>query len=189
MHPLTRPTDPSVCPIPVSPHARLRRAIVALLGAVALVGCPADEDKADRVGSSGAHKLAGAEGAVCGMVVSEQPAPRAQVVHRDGTRLYLCGIADLLLHLDAHSPHGASVEIYVEAMEVDEDPRDVHLGEHEWVRAEGAIYRIGDERPGLIMGTPVMVYRDRSIAENAIAHGPTKILGFEELQAWWRRQS
>ena len=26
----------------------------------------------------------------CGMVVREQPAPRGQVIHRDGTRVFLC---------------------------------------------------------------------------------------------------
>jgi nitrous oxide reductase accessory protein NosL len=123
------------------------------------------------------------------MVVSDQPAPRAQVLHRDGTRLYLCGIGDLLAHLEARSPHGAPVDIYVEAMEAHEDPQDIHLGPHEWIRAEDALYRIGDERPRLIMGRPVMVYRDRMTAQSAVSHGPTKILDFDEIRAWWRQSA
>jgi len=122
------------------------------------------------------------------MIVSEQPAPRAQVLHRDGTRLYLCGVADLMLHLAAPSPHGQPVEIYVEAMEADEDPRAARFGEHEWVRAGDAVYRVGDERPPLIMGEPVMVYRDRETAESAISHGPTTLLNFDQLQARWRHE-
>jgi nitrous oxide reductase accessory protein NosL len=120
------------------------------------------------------------------MVVSEQPAPRAQVLHRDGTRQFLCGISDLLVHLEAPSPHGAPVEIFVEAMEADEDPAQIELREHAWIRAEDALYRLGDERPPFIMGTPVMVYRDRATAARAISHGPTRVLDFRELRDWWR---
>jgi nitrous oxide reductase accessory protein NosL len=166
----------------------VRRSCLISLTAYLLVGCPSDEGESGPATTRGAQSLAGSEGAVCGMVVSEQPAPRAQVVHRDGTRLFLCGIGDLLVHLEARSPHGAPVEIYVEAMEVDDDPRDVHLGVHEWVRAEGAAFRIGDERPPLIMGEPIMVYRDRSTAESAVSHGPTEILDFDELRSWWRNR-
>jgi nitrous oxide reductase accessory protein NosL len=162
-------------------------ALAAFLGAFVLAGCPSGDTESDLERSKGPLSLANTEGAVCGMVVSEQPAPRAQVVHRDGTRLYLCGIADLLVHLEAPSPHGIPADIYVELMEADEDPREISFAEHEWIRAERALYRIGDERPRLIMGVPIMVYRDRPTAEAAIAHGPTEILDWGELQAWWRR--
>jgi len=94
-----------------------------------------------------------------------------------------------MAHLEAPSPHGAAIEIYVEAMEADEDPREIHLGEHEWIRAEDAIFRIGDERPRLIMGRAVMVYRDRATAEKAIRHGPVEFLDFDALQAGWRRST
>jgi nitrous oxide reductase accessory protein NosL len=154
-----------------------------------VLGCSSGEREAHDVGSQGATSLAGAEGAVCGMVVSEQPAPRAQVLHRDGTRLFFCGIGDLLVHLDAPSPHGAALEIYVEVMEVDEDPRDVHFGPHEWMRAQEATYRIGDGRPPLIMGAPVMVYRDPESAERAVSHGETTVLDFDALMAWWHQPS
>lgn len=172
----------------------MRRSIHRLLAAVAVAGflgfagCQADEAESDSTRSAAAQSLAGVEGAVCGMIVSEQPAPRAQVVHRDGSRRHLCGIADLLFYLEAPSPHGAPIEIYVEAMEIDEDPRDLHFGAHEWIRAEAAVYRIGDERPQLIMGDPVMVYRDRPTAEGAIAHGPVEILDFSELRSRWRNR-
>jgi len=158
------------------------------LGLVLLVtACPSNEGTDDRADAAEPQSVRGTEGAVCGMIVSEQPAPRAQVVHRDGTRLFLCGIGDLLAHLEAPSPHGRPVAIWVEAMEPDEDPREIHLGEHEWIRAEDAVYRIGDERPPIIMGEPVMTYRDRATAEQAISHGPTRLLDFEALRAWWRR--
>lgn len=159
--------------------------VLLTLSTVCLVGCSSDERTRSVAPTGPVESLEGAEGAVCGMVVSEQPAPRAQVVHRDGTRQFLCGIADLLIHLDAPSPHGAPLAVYVEAMEVDEDPREVHLGPHAWIRAETAAFRIGDERPPLIMGEPVMVYRDRATAAAAVSHGPTQILDFEELRAWW----
>jgi len=157
--------------------------------AIVLAACAEETNDLDHVLRGHPQSMLGTEGAVCSMVVSEQPAPRAQVLHRDGTRLFLCGIADLLIHLDSPSPHGMPVEIYVEAMEIDEDPREISRGEHEWIRAESAIYRIGDERPPIIMGAPVMVYRDREEAGEAISHGPTVILEFEELQHWWRDRS
>ena len=34
----------------------------------------------------------GDECAACGMIVREQPSPRAQAVHRDGERVYFCSI-------------------------------------------------------------------------------------------------
>lgn len=162
-------------------------AVIALMALVVLAGCWSDEDEAQRATNSGAGSIADAEGAVCGMVIKDQPAPRAQVVHRDGTRLFLCGIADLMVHLEAPSPHGSPVAIFVEAMEAHEDPREIHLGDHEWIHAQDAIFRIGDQRPAMIMGRPAMVYRDRSTAEKALQHGPVEILDFEEFQAWWRR--
>ena len=65
----------------------------------------------------------------------------------------------------------------------------IHLEEHEWIRAEDAIYRIGDERPPLIMGEPVMTYRDRATAESVVAREPIEILDLNELQSWWRQRT
>jgi nitrous oxide reductase accessory protein NosL len=164
-------------------------ASIGLLLAIALsMGCPAGDNGEAPVRSDAPQSLAGSEGAVCGMVVSEQPAPRAQVEHRDGTRAFFCGITDLLVHLDVPSPHGAPIAIFVEVMEADEDPREIQLHEHDWVRAEGAVYRLGDDRPRLIMGQPVMTYRDQATAERALAHGPTQVLDWNELRFWWQEQ-
>ena len=127
------------------------------------------------------------EGAVCGMLVRDQPAPRAQVIHRDGERAFLCSIGDLLIHLDAPSPHGRPSRVLVEVLEPDEDPGEPDTGPHPWIPAEEGVYVVGIERQG-IMGPPVLVYRSRSDAQQVTEGTSAQILDFEALRAWWRRR-
>lgn len=126
------------------------------------------------------------EDAVCGMLVREQSAPRAQLVHRDGERAFFCSIGDLLVHLSAPSPHGPARAVFVEAMRADEDPAATHTGPHPWLPAEDAAYVVGVERSG-VMGAPVLVYADASVARGVAADRPeAQVLDFEGLQRWWR---
>jgi len=129
------------------------------------------------------------EGAVCGMLIREQSAPRSQVVHRDGERSFVCSIGDLLAYLAAPSPHGAPVRVLVEVLEPTQDPAESHTGPHPWIAAEEGVYVVGIERPG-IMGTPVLIYRERSAAEQVVAGTSAKIMDWDGLGAWWAmRQS
>lgn len=117
-----------------------------------------------------------AECAACGMVVREQPAPRAQLVHRDGERAYFCSIGDLVIYLRAPSPHGDPVAIFVEVTPADEahDPTILDTRERPWVPAESATYLVGIDRPN-IMGPPVLVYDSEAAADDGVArHGGTK---------------
>ena len=131
--------------------------------------------------------LADQEGAVCGMIVRDQSAPRGQVMHRDGERSFLCSIGDLLAYLEAPSPHGAPARVLVEVLQPTQDPAESHTGAHPWITAEEGIYVVGIERKR-IMGAPVLVYRDRAAAEQVIAGTSAKILSWDELGPWWADQ-
>ena len=124
------------------------------------------------------------EGAVCGMVVREQSAPRAQVAHRDGERAFLCSIGDLLAYLQVPSPHGAPEAVLVEAMDPAEDPLEIHLGEHPWIAAAEAYYVVGIPRRS-IMGEPVLVYRSADEAAEVARRPGARVLRFAELERWW----
>lgn len=160
---------------------------LALAFAVAFVTACAAEDASETGAPLESQEIADQPGAVCGMLVRDQSAPRAQVVHRDGERAFLCSIGDLLVHLSAPSPHGKPAQIWVEALAPDEDPSESHTGPHEWIPAERAVYVVGIERRG-IMGPPVLVYRSQDDAQQVTAGTAARILDFEALERWWRSE-
>jgi len=167
------------------PHA-LIAAAAALLVAGAL-GCD-DTREAGPQSAAAPVALADQEDPVCGMLVREQTAPRAQVVHRDGTRFALCSLADLLVHLAAPSRHGEVTDVFVEVLAPDEDPGEQHVAPHPWVAAAEASYVVGVARPG-IMGPAILSYRDPDAAVAvASAHAGAQRLDFEALRRWWRER-
>jgi nitrous oxide reductase accessory protein NosL len=146
-------------------------------------GCGPGEE--DRPSTGGPEPIGDQACAVCGMIVRDQSAPRGQVVHRDGTRLYVCSVSDLLVHLSVPSPHGTVREIYVEVMDAGEDPTGPHAEPHEWVAASDASYVVGVERTG-IMGPPVLAYRDAATAKRvAERFEGTRVLDLADLKTWW----
>lgn len=153
-------------------------AIAAVLGACT----PGSEPSGDGAAPA---PLADQAGAVCGMIVRDQPAPRAQVVHRDGQRAWLCSLGDLLVHLAAPSPHGRPEAVFVEVMAPDADPAARNAGRHPWLPASEASYVVGVSRPG-VMGPPVLSYRERTGAERVAArHEGARVLDYDGLQQWW----
>jgi nitrous oxide reductase accessory protein NosL len=158
--------------------------VAGVLVALSLLSCgPADDGDAER--ERGPVALRDQEDEVCGMLVREQSAPRAQITHRDGSRFFFCSIGDMLVHLGAPSPHGRANAIFVEVMEPQEDPSQSHTGVHPWVLAEDAVYVVGVERPG-IMGEPVLTYATRSNAERVIErHAGAQMLDVAGLREWW----
>mgnify|MGYP001825790677 CR=1 FL=1 len=152
---------------------------------LALVAC-GDATPERAPGAVGPEPIADHAGAVCGMLVRDQSAPRGQVRHRDGERAHLCSIGDLLAYLEAPSPHGRPEDVWVEVMDPEEDPWDVHPEAHPWVLAQDAIYVVGVRRRQ-IMGPPVLVYRDRPSAER-VAGSEGRVLAYPELVAWWQQR-
>jgi len=152
-------------------------ALFALLSAGCSEAAPEASEQTLR-----AESLSNHECAVCGMVVAEQPAPRAQVVHRDGTRRYFCSQGDLMSHLQAPSPHGAVQATFVEALDPLVKLEDVGKSERAWIPAEAAQYLVGRKRRG-IMGEPVLVYA--ADATDVPTGEGEEILSYTQLKDRW----
>ena len=150
------------------------------------VGCGREERSAGPVDLE-PGEVADHEGAVCGMLVRGQSAPRAQVIHRDGERSFVCSIGDLLAYLDVPSPHGAPVKVFVEVMEPSEHPGESHPESHPWIPAEEGVYVVGIPRRR-IMGAPVLIYRSHDDAEQVTEGTSATVLDFEGLRSWWQRR-
>jgi len=163
---------------------RLRRWPL-LLALVLAAACGRDEGAASGTAPAPAA-IDGQEDAVCGMVVREQPAPRAQVLHADGERAFFCSLGDLLVYLSAPSPHGAVRAVFVEVLDGDGRSLTPQTGPHPWRRADDAVYVVGVARRG-IMGAAVLAYADAALAEGvAAAHSGAQVRDFAQLQQWWR---
>ena len=113
-----------------------------------------------------AESIGSHECAACGMIVRDQPAPRGQLIHRDGTRHYFCSIADMITYIPAPSPHGRPVAVFVEVMAADADPSNMDTSPRHWSLAEDVSYVVGGiERQ--VMGETIMTYVDDQTAEEA----------------------
>lgn len=112
--------------------------------------------------------LSGTVCAACGMVVSEEPSPRGQVLHRDGTHAHLCSLGDLRAYLQAPNPHGKAVAVWVEVLPPDVDPARRSTTPLPWLRAEQAHFVVGFERPGT-MGRPALSFATAAYAAEAAA--------------------
>lgn len=167
---------------------RAHRLALASLAALAVVSaCGGDQSDADPRALAAPEAIRDREDPVCGMLTREQPAPRAQIVHRDGERAFPCSIGDLLVALDAPSAHGRAAEVFVEVLAVDEDPSVASRDAHAWRRAEEATFVVGIVREGVpVMGPPVLAYASR---EDALAvagrHAGASTLDFAALRAWF----
>lgn len=156
-------------------------AVAALLVALVASGCDEEKQRASEVAALRSESPGTAECAACSMVVREQPAPRGQVVHRDGTRRFVCSLADLAHYLDAPSKHGEARAIFVEVLDPSADPRRVSAAARPWVRAGQAHFVVGVKRPR-VMGKPALAYRTRAEAERiASAHG-RRVVDFAALR-------
>lgn len=148
------------------------------------LGCSGGEERVAEARAEGPVAIDDQEGAVCGMLLRDQAAPRAQLVHRDGERAFVCSLGDLLAYLAAPSPHGRAELVLVEVLSPGEDPTRVDTGPHEWLVADQAWYVVGFPRKG-IMGPPVLAYGDRDTAERVAATAEARVLDFEGLRAWY----
>ncbi|MDH5490406.1 MAG: nitrous oxide reductase accessory protein NosL [Myxococcales bacterium] len=144
-------------------------------------GCGSEE--AAPAAATQAEPIADHECASCGMIVREQPSPRGQLVHRDGTRLFFCSIDDLMVYRKAPSPHGAIRAIFVEANDPEADPIPHDLRPRPWIAAAEAFFVVGAPRER-IMGPPVLVYAERAAATRVAERVGGEAIGWEALDAW-----
>jgi len=122
---------------------------------------------------------------LCSMVVAEQPVPRAQVVHRDGHRVFLCTVSELGPYLQAPSSHGKPAVIFVEVLAAGDDGNPVSLEPHPWVDAASAFYVVeGAERP--VMGESVLAYRNREEAQAMALASGGNVIAWEEVEDFLR---
>lgn len=143
-------------------------------------GCGRDKGASKEVALV-AEAIDGQECAACRMLVREQSAARAQLIHRDGTRHFFCSIGDLLAYRQAPSPHGEVLAIYVETLDPAADPRAYSVEPRPWVPAESAHYVTGVAKP-LVMGRPVLVFDTAEAARAAAnAYGGT-VVPWSELE-------
>ena len=135
--------------------------LVAALASSAL-GCDSSKGGGAVEAAVTAAPLTVEECSACGMVVAEQPAPRVQVVHRDGERMFLCSVGDSVHHLADGSRHGAAKGVFVEVLDPAADPTVTDPTKRPWRDATKSSFVVGVKRQG------VMGPRDEARA------GPTK---------------
>ncbi|MCO4761361.1 MAG: nitrous oxide reductase accessory protein NosL [Myxococcales bacterium] len=142
---------------------RLLKLTLILLAAVVMAGCGKEQAKVAAKPVS-AKAIGPAECAACGMVVREQPAPRGQLVHRDGTHVFFCSLGDMVQYIQAPSPHGKATHVYVETLDTKVDPEKPEMGARPWILAGKAHYLLGAKRRG-IMGPPVLSFGNQADAD------------------------
>lgn len=135
-----------------------------------------------------ARDFVGDECAACGMIVREQPSPRAQAVHRDGERVFFCSIGEGLSYLTTPSPHGAIVATHVEVMAPNADPAGDDTAHRPWVAAERAVYVVGVARPR-VMGEPVLAYGTREDAMHAATRFHGRVTSWAQLKSGDARET
>jgi copper chaperone NosL len=116
----------------------------------------------------------------CGMVVREQPAPRGQVVYRDGSREFLCAIDDLVRFLEVPSPKGKPVKIFAEVMADGHNVTDMDASAKPWVEVDKLFFVTSIERGG-VMGAPALTYQTEDAAKIAAAKYNGKVVTFQQL--------
>jgi nitrous oxide reductase accessory protein NosL len=157
----------------------IARQALGLLSIVALlVPAACSSKKADEAAASthAAAAIGPAECAACGMVVREQPSPRAQAVHRDGTRAFLCSVDELRHYQMAPSPHGAVTASWVETVDPALNPAETPVETRPWSDAKAMSYVVGVTRPR-VMGPPALAFETRAQAQAfAKKHGPSAVV-------------
>ena len=151
-----------------------------------LLGCDERKDTSRSARVVVAESPGTAECAVCSMVVREQPAPRAQVVHRDGARRFLCSLGDLVQYLRAPSRHGKVEAVFVEVLDSTQDPTRVSAEPRPWVRWEAAHFVVGVARSG-VMGVPVLAYRDSDDARRIARAHQARVVRYGRLASAAKR--
>lgn len=118
--------------------------------------------------------------AACGMIVGEQPAPRGQIVYRDGTYAHACSIGDLRALVQAPSPHGSPRAVFVEVLPDGFDPTSNAATPLDTRPAEDVWFVFGATRP-LVMGLPVLTYAERPAAEAVAATLSGTVVGWSSV--------
>ncbi len=147
-----------------------------------IVACVSEDSGPNKREDASPHNLDTAECSACGMVVREQPSPRAQAIHRDGERVWFCSLADMMVYLKTPSPHGVLNKIYVETMPPDQNYRDADKAPLQWMEAHNGFYVRGLQKP-TVMGEPVLAYGKLDAAQRVAGELNTSVLNWTALKA------
>ncbi|MCP3674239.1 MAG: hypothetical protein GY829_07190 [Gammaproteobacteria bacterium] len=101
------------------------------------------------------------ECAICGMYIANQPAPRAQILHRNGEHAFFCSIGDMLTYHQIPSPLGKPVKIWVETLDKETNPLISDIEQHQWTDHKNASYLTKINRR-MVMGYPVVALQSKS---------------------------
>jgi len=153
---------------------------ILILCILALAACKNENTTSSELKAVVAKHVETETCAACGMVVREQPAPRGQVVYRDGSREFLCAIDDLVRFLEVPSSKGKPVKIFAEVMSDDHDIANMDASTKPWVEVEQLFFVTGVERGG-VMGAPALTYQTEAAAKKAAGKYNGKVVSFETL--------
>lgn len=114
------------------------------------------------------------------MIVREEPSPRAQLVHHDGTHVWFCSVADEVAYASAPSPHGRVEHVWVETSPVDVDPASVDAAPRPWVAVERASFVLGVTRER-VMGESVLAFEAETDARTAATRLGGRVSSWEQV--------
>ncbi len=160
-------------------------AALLLASSVGTVAC-SSKKAASQSAAHQAEDMQGHECAACGMIVRDQPAPRGQLVHNDGTRLFFCSVSDMITYLEAPSPHGKAVAIFAESMDQDSDPLAANVKPQPWLDATTASYVVGFEKQ--VMGDPILSYSTDANATAKTSQISDEVMDWKALRTWAARR-
>ena len=153
---------------------------ILILCILALAACKSDNTTSTEQAAVVAKDVETETCSACGMVVREQPAPRGQVVYRDGSREFLCAIDDLVRFLDVPSAKGKPVKIFAEVMADGHDITDMDASAKPWGEVDKVFFVTGIERGG-VMGAPALTYQTEEAAKKSAGKYNGKVVSFETL--------
>ncbi len=146
------------------------------------VGCDGNDQQARNL--EDLHRAAALdpshECAVCGMYVMNQAAPRAQILHRNGERVFFCSIGDMLVYNQTPSPLGKPEKIWVEAVGKDMQLEITGPEGDPWIDHEEAHYVTGIQRE-MVMGYPVIALQSKVDSEYLQKLNGGQLANWEQL--------
>jgi nitrous oxide reductase accessory protein NosL len=136
--------------------------------------------------------IATSECDVCGMLVGEQPAPRGQLVYRDGTHAFTCSLQGLHSMVTTPDPRGQPVKVYVEDLGSGFDWTHSPTEPFPWVEAQDAFFVAGSRRD-LVMGLPLLSYAQMNAAQHAAdqldsqPHSWSELIRFNSIKTFTKQ--
>lgn len=156
----------------------LRSALAALAAALALAACSKEEAAVPPP-----HRTeAGATGYYCGMLLTEHPGPKGQILLKSRQDpVWFTSVRDTFTFLALPEEPKDVTAVYVSDMGRAaswEQP-----GDDNWIAARRAVYVLGSDREGGMGGPEAVPFADEAAARSFIGEHGGRIAGFDEAKA------